>query len=174
MNDTSVIVITIVATLVGACTILCFFLMCFLLILPSIIIIIYLIFSCVVSNLTVIFGFLAKKIFGKEKRRHRTQRSTRSPEPEPVQDPKQEDNISLAPTVRASSDIESQDQFNNECPICLDEFTEETKVVKPACGHAYCRSCVRSLNNIHCPVCRGTMHKLPPRIKQKIEQRMKE
>lgn len=63
------------------------------------------------------------------------------------------------------------DKYNDECPICWEEFTKKTKIVVPKCGHAYCKACMEKLKDIHCPYCRGTMHGLPSELKKLIKSR---
>lgn len=48
--------------------------------------------------------------------------------------------------------------FNAECPICLEEFTERTRVLNMPCGHAACercgQRCFRQGEPRRCPTCR--------------------
>jgi hypothetical protein len=67
-----------------------------------------------------------------------------------------------------STDTASSDElqklrfdFRNEavCPICLDEYDDETVIVVAACQHALCSDCFALLPDGHkeCPICRRSL-----------------
>lgn len=44
-----------------------------------------------------------------------------------------------------------------ECPVCLENITDPTKIVKTCCNHVYCQSCYDKINV--CALCRRNLNK---------------
>jgi len=55
------------------------------------------------------------------------------------------------------SNVTSISTINDECAICLEEFTADSKVVTLTCGHGYHKMCIREWivdkNDSKCPLC---------------------
>ena len=60
-----------------------------------------------------------------------------------------------------------EDDKNDKCQICLDEFDESSDIVKLDCGHVFCDTCIKTYletyNNI-CPLCRKEIDKKEEKV----------
>lgn len=60
--------------------------------------------------------------------------------------------------------------FNNKCPICLEE---DNFLFLLSCLHSVHIECVKNMNTYDCPICRKTMNNLPIKIKKNIMKNKK-
>lgn len=60
-------------------------------------------------------------------------------------------------TESTCSNVNSVLTINEECSICLEEFTADSRVVTLTCGHGYHKKCIREWivdkNDSKCPLC---------------------
>tara|TARA_R100001224_G_scaffold95935_1_gene65638 strand:+ start:203 stop:1261 length:1059 start_codon:yes stop_codon:yes gene_type:complete len=59
-------------------------------------------------------------------------------------------------------DYEEKGENNNDCPCCLEPFSEKVEKYVPSCGHPICKGCIVVLfdKNILCPICRNDYSKM--------------
>jgi hypothetical protein len=61
-----------------------------------------------------------------------------------------------------------QKSFNEECPVCLDEISEEAKIHITPCLHRIHVSCAENLVTFACPLCNQKINNYPIYIVEKI------
>ena len=60
---------------------------------------------------------------------------------------------------------------NNECPICLEKFSDPNEIFLLACAHQLHKTCMVQLRTDTCPVCRSRLTNLPKDLNAEIRTR---
>lgn len=63
-----------------------------------------------------------------------------------------------------------EQNFNDVCPICLEEETPEMKLHSFSCSHKAHLSCLDGMTKMECPICRAEINNLPAKIINKIRE----
>jgi len=62
----------------------------------------------------------------------------------------------IGPVIEALPRVCARECDEDECAICLDDFTPDSIVTRLPCGHCYCTPCISAWltqRQSHCPVC---------------------
>ena len=73
----------------------------------------------------------------------------------------------LCEDVKTITDIELEPEYGDnkdayeceQCPVCFEEWSEETKQLSYLCLHSICKNCNCELEKAECPLCRYPTHK---------------